>query len=196
MPKSKQDRASGTKSPQNKETKQTLQERLHTLLTRLSETSEILKTWPESKSGEDSSIHKKTTMKLIASLQKIVQGVKLVEDKVLLMSAPSTTGAASAAGTEGSAATINVMQDIQIPLDLLEMMDYANGLNPDCFARGLLGETMRQLANLENRKLTLKLLAAEVQNGIQRRKRDLDEDNSKDDSEPSLKRRKIEDSSA
>ena len=61
-------------------TGQSLQERLHTLLTRLSDTGEILKKWPEAKTGQED-IHRKSTTKLIASLQKIIHGIQLVEEK-------------------------------------------------------------------------------------------------------------------
>ena len=59
-----------------------LQEGLHNLLTRLSETTNILKNWKEA-DADDSSIHVETTTRLIGSLQQVILAVKSVEEKVL-----------------------------------------------------------------------------------------------------------------
>lgn len=146
------------------DSKQSLQERLHTLLTRLSDTSEILKKWPDTK-GSDTTIHIKTTDKLINSIERIVDGIKLVEEKVNCV----PTGESS--GTDKDLPS--KLRQIAIPLDLLDMMDYAGGLNPDCFARGLMEEAQRQMGNLKRRKMSMDMLAHFIQNGMKDREEKL-----------------------
>jgi len=142
-------------------TSQSLQERLHTLLTRLSDSIEILKKWPESQTGDDStSVHVETTNKLIASIHKVVEGIKLVEEKT------STNLGEGEESSEQDIALADKLRQAAVPMDLLDMMDYPNRMNPDCFARGMLREALRQMKNLQRRKRLLKMLALAVQNGI------------------------------
>jgi hypothetical protein len=138
-----------------------LQERLHTLLTRLTKTTEILRTWP----SEDQ--HTQTTTQLIQSLHKVIDAIKQVEEKVNGLQ---------------SEELLSKLRQTAIPLDLLDMMDYGNilqessdvpvepsqftGLNPDCFARGLLRESLRQIGTMNRRKASMKMLAASIQNGL------------------------------
>ena len=57
-----------------------------------------------------------------------------------------------------------------IPLDLLDLLDVPVqqpfGLNPQCYARGLMKESMRQLAGLERRKRALDMLANAIKTGM------------------------------
>lgn len=145
-----------------------LQECLHTLLTRLSDTSEILQKWP---GGDDPSIHVRTTEKLIKSIKKIMDSIKTVEEKVNHVSVETSTEQSSGSGDEDIA---NKLRQIAVPLDLLDMMDCAGGLNPDCFARGLIKEALRQMGNLQRRKASMKMLAATIQNGLDARERQLE----------------------
>jgi len=132
-----------------------LQERLHTLINNLYHTTELVKNWEDSENASD---HVQTTTKLIASLQEVLQSVKDVETKVL-----------KGDGTEGDKKIIQELKDSPVPLDLLELMDYGGGINPDVFARGLLQTALRQLAGLKRRKLALGLLGAAVSDGMKRR---------------------------
>lgn len=146
-----------------------LQEHLHTLLTRLSDTSEILQKWP---GGDDPSIHIRTTDKLIESIKRIIDGIKSLEEKVNHVSTDSSTDQSSDSGGDEDIA--NKLRQIAVPLDLLDMMDFAGGLNPDCFARGLIKEALRQMGNLQRRKASMKMLAATIQNGLDARERQLE----------------------
>lgn len=132
-----------------------LQERLHALINNLYHTTELVKNWEDSENASD---HVQTTTKLIASLQEVLQSVKDVETKVL-----------KGDGTEGDKKIIQELKDSPVPLDLLELMDYGGGVNPDVFARGLLQTALRQLAGLKRRKLALGLLGAAVSDGMKRR---------------------------
>jgi hypothetical protein len=131
-----------------------LQDRLHTLLTRLSNTSKLLtKTeWP---SADDARVHSEKTLLLIASIEKIMEAIKMVEVKV------------------NSPEMYDKLRQVAIPLDLLDMMDCAGGVNPDCFARGLMDEASRQLGNLQRRKTSMKVLAKTIQNGMEQREKQL-----------------------
>lgn len=144
--------------------KQSLQERLHTLLTRLSDIGEILKKWPETKTGDDSSIHTRTTAKLISEIQRTIEGIKLVEEKV---------NAVPSENVKSEDAIANKLRQTAVPLDLLDMMDFAGGLNPDCFARGLIKEALRQMGNLQRRKASMRMLAVAIKNGMERREEQL-----------------------
>ena len=88
-----------------------LQERLHQLLTRLSSTIELIKNWPES--GDDASIHVETTTKLISAILELIVALQRVE------------GVVKADGDLRKA-----LQDSPIPIDLLDLLDHGNGLNP------------------------------------------------------------------
>ena len=90
----------------------TLQDRLHALLSRLSATIELLKTWPES-DGDDASIHVETSSKLIAAVRDVIAALERVEGIV-----------------KADEALRKALTDCPIPIDLLELLDHANGLNP------------------------------------------------------------------
>lgn len=145
-----------------------LHDRLHTLLLNLTSTSKILQKWPDSQ-GDNASIHIDTTTKLIHSLQRIIHSLKNVEVKSLTRLA-----------TDDKRATElkKRLREYQVPLDLLDLMDYGHaendsyhlfGLNPDCFIRGLLREALRQLAGLKRRKVALEMLGKAIEKGIQER---------------------------
>lgn len=132
-----------------------LQERLHILLNHLYNTTELLKSWPES---DDASVHVETTTQLIESLQQVLQSVRDVETKVM-----------KGDGTEEDKNLVKELKEAHVPLDLLELMDY--GVNPDAYARSLLHESLRQLAGLKRRKLALELLGNAVSQGMARREK-------------------------
>ena len=146
----------------------TLQERLHELLTRLAATIELVKNWPESE-GDDASIHVETTTKLIASIKAVIASTQKVDGVVK--------------------DDIDLRKNLQaclVPLDLLDLLDHGNGLNPDCFSRALLKEALGQLAGLKRRKLALEMLGAAVQSGLKKRE---NEANKGKGSPESLKRK-------
>jgi len=58
------------------------------------------------------------------------------------------------------------LQECKVPINLLDLLDHGNGLNPDCFSRGLLREALGQLAGLKRRKLALEMLGAAIQAGL------------------------------
>jgi hypothetical protein len=89
-----------------------LQERLHHLLTRLSSTIELIKSWPES-DGDDASIHVETTTKLISAVVEVISALRRVEGVV-----------------KADDELRKALQDCPIPLDLLDLLDHGNGLNP------------------------------------------------------------------
>jgi hypothetical protein len=128
-----------------------LQDRLHELLSRLASTSDIVKNWPESESG-DSSIHVERTTRLIASIRETIASIQKVEGVV-----------------QADAALKQSLEECLIPLDLLDLLDHGGGLNPECFSRGLLQEAMGQLAGLKRRKRALEMLGFAVQRGIEQR---------------------------
>lgn len=154
-----------TKGKAFQKSNQSLQELLHTLLTRLSHSSEIIKSWPEG--GDDPSIHTQTTTKLIASIQKIVAAIKLVEERVN----PNLGVDQGEKTSEQENALANQLRQTAVPLDLLDMMDADSekGLNPDCFARGLLNEALRQFSNLRTRKASMNMLSQLVETGFEQR---------------------------
>ena len=128
-----------------------LQEKLHELLTRLAATIELVKNWPESE-GDDASIHVETTTKLIAAIKAVATTVQKVDHTV-----------------KNDAALKTNLQECLVPLDLLDLLDHGNGLNPDCFSRALVKEALGQLAGLKRRKLALEMLGAAVQSGLNKR---------------------------
>lgn len=136
-------------SPPVSEGARILQERLHILLSRLANTIDHVKNWPEAK-GDDASIHVESTSKLIDSIRQVISSLERVE------------------GVVKTDATVRAsLSNCLIPLDLLDLLDSSN-LNPDCFSRGLLREALGQLAGLKRRKLALELLGAAVQSGLQK----------------------------
>jgi hypothetical protein len=98
----------------------TLQERLHILLSRLSATIDLIKTWPES-DGDDASIHVETSSKLIASIREVISALEHVEGIV-----------------KADDVLRKALQDCPIPIDLLELLDHANGLNPGMYVDAIL----------------------------------------------------------
>ena len=147
---------------------ESLQVQLHTLLTRLSDSSEIINKWPED--GDDNSIHAETTTKLITSIQKVVSAIKLVEERVN----PNIGDDEKSKPSEQETNLANQLRQTAVPLDLLDMMDAnsESGLNPDCFARGLLSEALRQFVNLKTRKASMNMLAQMVETGFDQRERE------------------------
>lgn len=88
------------------------------------------------------------------------------------------------------------LQDCAVPINLLDLLDHGNGLNPgkflyflfvccavkilgsvshlklyneDCFSRGLLRDALEQLAGLKRRKSALEMLGSAVQKGLNER---------------------------
>jgi hypothetical protein len=161
-----------------------LQERLHELLSRLSDTTDLLKEWPESE-GDDKSVHDDATSRLMESIEEIVRAIERAEGVV-----------------KRDEILHKTLQDCAIPLDLLDLMDHANGLNPECFTRGFLREALSQLAGLRRRKVALEMLGTAIENGLKRRDaeeskieafgvkrgRDDDGNNTAEGSEPPFKR--------
>mmetsp|Transcript_3885 Transcript_3885/g.10172 ORF Transcript_3885/g.10172 Transcript_3885/m.10172 type:complete len:201 (-) Transcript_3885:1435-2037(-) len=128
-----------------------LQERLHILLTRLAKTTDLIKTWPES-DGDDASIHVETTSKLITCVLDVVTALQKVEGII-----------------KADVVLKKSLQECKVPINLLDLLDHGNGLNPDCFSRGLLREALGQLAGLKRRKLALEMLGAAIQAGLDRK---------------------------
>lgn len=129
-----------------------LQDRLHKLLSRLAETIERVKKWPEAK-GDDGSMHIESTSQLITNIRHVITALQRVEDCV-----------------KDDSKLREMLTKCRIPLDLLDLMDYTS-INPECFSRGLLRESLGQLAGLKRRKLALELLGTAVQSGIAKRTR-------------------------
>lgn len=148
-----------------------LQEKLHQLLSKLSGAIELIKTWPES-DGDDASIHVQTTTKLIAAILEVLGGLKNVEGVV-----------------KADTDLRKSLQGCPVPINLLDLLDHGGGLNPDCFSRGLLRESLGQLKGLRRRKLALKMLGEAVHSGLQKKDSALGNDSKPDDS---LKKRKRE----
>ena len=132
-----------------------LQERLHELISRVVDGTDVIKSWPESE-GDDASIHVKRTSKLINTIREISKAIERVE------------GVA-----KKDEALWKKLQECKIPLDLLELLDCSNGvkgdlfgLNPELFVRGLLREALSQLAGLRRRKVALEMLGNAIQAGL------------------------------
>lgn len=141
-----------------------LQERLHELLSRISDTTDLIKSWPES-DGDDASIHVKTTSKLIGRIGDIVKAIKRVE------------GVA-----KQDEELWKRLKDCAIPLDLLDLLDHAGGLNPEMFSRGLLREALSQLAGLRRRKVALDMLGNMISAGLAKRNELMEKKKTKEDS--------------
>lgn len=154
------------------ESRRLLQENLHILLSRLAETMQHIKTWPEAK-GDDASIHVKSASQLLTNLQNVITALERVESSVQ--------------------ANVQSLQDCPIPLDLLDLLEFSK-LNPDCFARGLLREAMGQLAGLKRRKLALELLGVAVRTGLDQRlqlqSKKRTQSDADEEGEPPVKKRK------
>jgi len=139
-----------------------LQDRLHTLLTLLGAMADLIKTWPES-DGDDASVHVETTTKLMTMVSSVVTSLREVEGVI-----------------KADAALKKSLQECKIPINLLDLLDHGNGLNPDCFSRGLLREALGQLDGLRRRKLALEKLGAVIQTGLNQR--DIDAGNKNENS--------------
>ena len=151
----------------------TLQDRLHELLTRLQATIELVKNWPATQ-GDDASIHVDTTTKLIDSIKAVIASTQKVDGVV-----------------KDDAELRKNLQSCLVPLDLLDLLDHGGGLNPDCFSRALLKESLGQLAGLKRRKLALEMLGMAVQSGL--KKRDKEEAKKEAGSPENLKRKRQDD---
>ncbi len=144
-----------------------LLERFRILLSRLQATTEILQNWPETQ-GDSAKIHNDTATELIASIRKIVTGLRAVERHV------NGTGPSPAANIPAEALEkfrSSLDEKCPIPLDLLDLLDIGQpfGINPQCYARGLMKEAMRQLAGLERRKNALTMLGSAIEKGLNER---------------------------
>lgn len=158
---------SPNKTPPPSDGARILQERLHKLLSRLAETIDKIKKWPE---ATNASIHVESTTQLITSIRNVIKCIQRVESTV-----------------RDNSDLRETLQQCKIPLDLLDVLDSSH-LNPECFSRGLLREALGQLAGLKRRKLALELLGAAVQSGIQKRqaslkKREREEEQEEEESE-------------
>ena len=89
-----------------------LQDRLHTLLTLLGAMADLIKTWPES-DGDDASVHVETTTKLMTMVSSVVTSLREVEGVI-----------------KADAALKKSLQECKIPINLLDLLDHGNGLNP------------------------------------------------------------------
>jgi hypothetical protein len=94
----------------------TLQQRLNVLLTKLSRSIEIVKSWPTT-DGDDASIHVKTTSKLISSILEIKYALEGVEGTL-----------------KADVQLRKALQNCPIPIHLLDLLDHGNGLNPGTFS--------------------------------------------------------------
>lgn len=152
---------------------QYLLDRLRILLSRLQTTAEILQNWPETSSalqGNDSAkVHAETYTELIASIRKIALGIRSIERHVNgTVSGGGGTGSSSSAAAADAFRT-SLEENYPIPLDLLDLLDVGQptfGLNPQCYARGLIVEALRQLSVLERRKRAAGMLAAFIEEGL------------------------------
>jgi hypothetical protein len=136
----------------NKSNKTSLLARLHQLISTLNEATNAVKNWP---SSHDDQVHYDATTNLIQSLHKVVDALKEVEDR--------------ACNDSGSANNTSVGQsilDAPVVLDLLDLMDYGNGLNPEIFIKQLIREALRQLSGLKRRKQALEMLGQAIENGL------------------------------
>jgi hypothetical protein len=136
------------------ESSKMLQERLHELLSRITATLDAIKNWPSADGASVAEVHAERTTKLIASVQSLLKSISKLEEFI--------------AHDQGDLRA--TLQQISIPLDLLDLLDHGGFMHPDCFVRGLLQEALGQLAGLKRRKLALEMLGTAVQSGISKRK--------------------------
>jgi len=146
-----------------------LLDRLRILLNRLQSTAEILQNWPETKGDDSKRVHAQSSAELIASIRRIALGVRSVERHVN----GTGEGGGGGGGGGGSASTeafrTSLDEEYPIPLDLLDLLDVGQptfGINPQCYARGLMVEALRQLSVLERRKRALNMLARSIEGGM------------------------------
>ena len=170
-----------------------LLERLRILLHRLQSTTEILQNWPEAR-GDSARVHADTCTELISAIRKIALGLRAVERHVNGTGPISAAAVAAAVNLNdcigGGKADISssvvkekptlssteafrtfLETSCPIPLDLLDMLDVGPqqnpfGLHPLCYARGLMEESLRQLARLERRRRALRMLADSIERGM------------------------------
>lgn len=133
-----------------------LQERLHLLLNRLSTTIDCVKNWPEDQLSE---VHMERTSTLIQNIRETIDSLQSVEGVI-----------------KTNEELRKQLEECKVPLDLLDLLDHGGGLNPVCFARGMLKEALGQLAGLKRRKLAMDLLSKFVEAGLiqGRKKRQLE----------------------
>jgi hypothetical protein len=81
-------------------------------MARLAKTTALIKEWPESE-GDDSSIHAETTTKLIAAILEVTSALQKVEGVI-----------------KADVALKKALQECQVPINLLDLLDHGNGLNP------------------------------------------------------------------
>ena len=117
----------------------------------------MLKNWPQ---ADDVAVHNQRTTDLMTIINKIVESIQRVEEKV---------NHCGGDVKESDIKLRNNLRETFVPLDLLDLMDFGDGLNPDCFARGLLKEAERQLAGLQRRKLCLHMLGKSISVGVAQR---------------------------
>ena len=80
-----------------------------------------------------------------------------------------TGSSSSAAAAAADAFRTSLEENYPIPLDLLDLLDVGQptfGLNPQCYARGLIVEALRQLSVLERRKRAASMLATFIEEGL------------------------------
>ena len=135
-----------------------LQDRLHELLSRLSTTVERIKTWPAA--GDDASRHIESTGRLIQTIRLVLQSIENIEN--IVQTNPTTLRAR--------------LNHCPVPVDLLDLLDHEGGLNPECFARGLLQEAVGQLEGLKRRKMALESLGDAVQAGLEQKLQEQEEE--------------------
>ena len=157
--------ASPKKDASNTAAGEYLLDRLRILLNRLQATQEILQNWPETRGAET----EQTTEKLIASIRKIVLGLRAVERHVN-GTGPANQGASESISPEALRAFRTSLETkCPIPLDLLDLLDVSPppfGLHPQVYARGLMKEAIKQLAGYERRKRALEMLGSALEKGM------------------------------
>ena len=89
-----------------------LQDKLHLLLNKLAQSMTIISEWPD-EDGDDSTPHTETTSKLTNSVLEIVDALNDVEGTI-----------------KTDALLRKSLQECQVPVNLLDLLDHGNGLNP------------------------------------------------------------------
>jgi Transcription factor subunit Med10 of Mediator complex len=126
------------------------QDQLHDIITRLSVTMAHVKNWNEAADNSNSTanVHVESTTRLIELIQSIVKSIQKVESTL-----------------QNNVDLRQVLQNIYVPYDLLELLDYTN-INPDIYLRGLVNEATGQLVGLQRRKNALHLLSTTIENRL------------------------------
>lgn len=98
----------------------TLQDRLHVLLTKLDTAMDIIKEWPDDDGGANgrddstsSSPHTDTANKLTMSVLEVITALQALEGVIKV-----------------DAILRKSLQECQVPINLLDLLDHGNGLNP------------------------------------------------------------------